>query len=96
MLAPIIPIDPTDRALAQIVHLLPLQTTAALDSSFQLEPVARVMTLMNVITEAAKSNQKVVEILRQDGLVPTLRQLVATRQSEQAAAEQPTDQVRAA
>lgn len=83
MLAPIIPIDAIDRALAQIVWRLPLELTAELDDIFQLEPVDRIKKLMEIITKAAKKDPKIIEILRTPELLPTLKQMAIDRQSEQ-------------
>lgn len=87
MLAPIIPIDPLDRALDRIVRLLPLAEASQLDATFQLPPVARMRTLMAVIMSAAKRDPEVVEILRTPELLPTLKTLA--KESEQVAEQEP-------
>ena len=88
MLAPIIPIDPLDRAIGQIVWRLPLELTAEMDSIFQLAPVNRITRLMEIITAAAKRDPKIVEILRAPDVLPGLKQMAHDRRSEHEAAEQ--------
>lgn len=88
MLAPIIPIDPLDRAIGQIVWRLPLELTAEMDNIFQLAPVNRITRLMEIITAAAKRDPKIVEILRAPDVLPGLKQMAQDRRAEQDAAEQ--------
>ncbi|MFC5511056.1 hypothetical protein ACFPOU_07945 [Massilia jejuensis] len=88
MLAPIIPIDPLDRAIGQIVWRLPLELTAEMDNIFQLPPVNRVTRLMEIITAAAKRDPKIVEILRAPDVLPGLKQMAHDRRAEHEAAEQ--------
>jgi len=88
MLAPIIPIDPLDRAISQIVWRLPLELTAEMDNIFQLAPVNRITRLMEIVTAAAKRDPKIVEILRAPDVLPGLRQMANDRRAEHEAAEQ--------
>jgi hypothetical protein len=83
MLAPIIPIDPLDRAISQIVWRLPLQLTAEMDSIFHLTPVQRIQRLMEIITTAAKRDPKIVEVLRQPDVLSGLKQIADDRRAEQ-------------
>lgn len=94
MLAPIIPIDSLDRAIAQIVWRLPLEQTAELESMYSMDPAARIRKLMEIVTIAAKRDPKVVEVLRTPTVLPALKQMALERQSEQAADPQ-GEQVRA-
>lgn len=87
MSVPIIPIDPLDRAISQIVWRLPLELTAEMDCIFQLAPVNRITRLMEIITAAAKSDPKIVEILREPDVLPGLKQLAHERRLEQEAVE---------
>jgi hypothetical protein len=83
MLAPIIPIDPLDRAISQIVWRLPLQLTAEMDAIFHLSPVQRIQRLMEIITTAAKRDPKIVEVLRQPDVLTGLKQIADDRRAEQ-------------
>ena len=83
MLAPIIPIDPLDRAISQIVWRLPLELTAEMDAIFHLTPVQRIQRLMEIITTAAKRDPKIVEVLRQPDVLPGLKQVADDRRAEQ-------------
>jgi len=83
MLAPIIPIDPLDRAISQIVWRLPLQLTAEMDGIFHLTPVQRIQRLMEIITTAAKRDPKIVEVLRQPDVLSGLKQIADDRRAEQ-------------
>ncbi|MBY0240026.1 MAG: hypothetical protein K2X55_11995 [Burkholderiaceae bacterium] len=88
MSAPIIPIDPLDRALSQIVWRLPLELTAEMDSIFHMTPVARIGRLMEIITAAAKRDPNIVAILKQPDVLPGLKQMADDRRAEMDAAEQ--------
>lgn len=88
MSAPIIPIDPLDRAIGQIVWRLPLELTAEMDGIFHLAPVNRITRLMEIITAAAKRDPKIVAILRQPDVLPGLKQMADDRRAEHEAAEQ--------
>ena len=88
MLAPIIPIDPLDRAIGQIVWRLPLELTAEMDNMFAMAPVNRITRLMEIITAAAKRDPKIVEILRAPDVLPGLKQMALDRRAEHEAAEQ--------
>lgn len=82
MPAPIIPIDPVDRAIGQIVWRLPLELTAEMDSLFNLDPLSRVRRLTEIITVAAKKDPKIVEVLRLPNVLPALKQMAEERQVE--------------
>lgn len=86
MSAPILPIDPLDRALERIVRRLPLSETIQLDATFQLSPVERMRTVMGVLTSAAKRDPAVVDLLRTPDLLSTLKHLA--RESEQMAEQE--------
>ena len=88
MSAQIIPIDPLDRAIGQIVWRLPLELTAEMDAIFHLAPVDRIKRLMEIITAAAKRDPKIVAILREPDVLPGLKQMADDRRAEQEAAEQ--------
>lgn len=88
MSAPIIPIDPLDRALSQIVWRLPLELTAEMDSIFHMTPVARIGRLMEIITAAAKRDKNIVAILKQPDVMAGLRQMADDRRAELDASEQ--------
>lgn len=88
MSPPIIPTDPLDRAIAQIVWRLPLQLTAQMDGLFHLAPVNRIGRLMEIITAAAKRDPKIVAILREPDVLPGLKQLADDRRAEQDAEQQ--------
>lgn len=88
MSAQIIPIDPLDRAIGQIVWRLPLELTAEMDGIFHLAPVDRIKRLMEIITTAAKRDPKIVAILREPDVLPGLKQMADDRRAEQEAAEQ--------
>lgn len=96
MLAPIIPIDPLDRAIGQIVWRLPLELTAEMDAIFHMAPVNRITRLMEIITAAAKRDPKIVEILRAPDVLPGLKQMAQDRRAEHEAAEQVQNSARAA
>lgn len=96
MLAPIIPIDPLERAIGQIVWRLPLELTAEMDALFHMAPVNRITRLMEIITAAAKRDPKIVEILRAPDVLPGLKQMAQDRRAEQEAAEQSQNSARAA
>lgn len=83
MPTPIIPIDPVDRAISQIVWRLPLELTAEMDNLFNLDPLSRVRRLTEIITVAAKKDPKIVEILRLPHVLPSLKQMADERQMEQ-------------
>lgn len=83
MSPPIIPIDPLDRAIGQIVWRLPLELTAQMDALFHLPPVNRIGRLMEIITAAAKRDPKIVAILREPDVLPGLKQLADDRRAEQ-------------
>jgi hypothetical protein len=87
MSAPIIPIDPLDRAISQIVWRLPLELTAEMDSIFHMTPVARIARLMEIITAAAKRDPNIVAILKQPDVLPGLKQMADDRRAEQDALE---------
>jgi hypothetical protein len=87
MPAPIIPIDPIDRAIGQIVWRLPLELTAEMDSLFNLDPFNRVRRLTEIIAIAAKKDPKIVEVLRLPNVLPTLKQMADERQVELRSAE---------
>jgi hypothetical protein len=93
MSAPIIPIDPIDRAIAQIVWRLPLELTSEMNSIFQLDPVNRIKKLMEIITQAAKRDAKIIEILRAPNVMPALKQMALDRQIESSGADQQADLV---
>lgn len=82
MPAPIIPIDPIDRAIGQIVWRLPLELTAEMDNLFNLDPLSRVRRLTEIITVAAKKDPKIVEVLRLPNVLPALKQMAEERQVE--------------
>jgi hypothetical protein len=82
MPAPIIPIDPVDRAIGQIVWRLPLELTAEMDNLFNLDPLSRVRRLTEIITVAAKKDPKIVEVLRLPNVLPALKQMAEERQVE--------------
>lgn len=88
MSAPIIPIDPLDRAIGQIVWRLPLELTAEMDAIFHMAPVNRIRRLMEIITAAAKRDPKIVAILKEPDVLPGLKQMANDRRAEQDAAEQ--------
>eukprot|EP01133_Synstelium_polycarpum_P020036 gene20036-24018_t len=58
-----------------------------MDGIFQLAPVNRITRLMEIITAAAKSDPKIVEILREPDVLPGLKQLAHERRLEQEAVE---------
>ncbi len=82
MPVPIIPIDPVDRAIGQIVWRLPLELTAEMDNLFNLDPLSRVRRLTEIITVAAKKDPKIVEVLRLPNVLPALKQMADERQVE--------------
>jgi len=88
MSAPIIPIDPLDRAIGQIVWRLPLELTAEMDAIFHMAPVDRITRLMEIITAAAKRDSKIIAILKQPDVLPGLRQMAVDRRAEHDAVEQ--------
>jgi len=82
MPTPIIPIDPIDRAIGQIVWRLPLELTAEMDNLFNLDALSRVRRLTEIIMVAAKKDPKIVEVLRQPHVLPSLKQMAEERQVE--------------
>lgn len=93
MPATIIPIDPIDRAISQIVWRLPLELTAQMNDLFALDPISRYRRHMEIITEAAKRDTKILEILRAPDVIPALKRMGLDRQHEQSGGGE-HDQVR--
>lgn len=83
MQASIIPIDPIDRAISQIVWRLPLTLTAQMNDLFVLDPVSRYTRQMEIITKAAKNDPKILEILREPNVIPALKQLGLDRKRDE-------------
>lgn len=89
MNAPMIPINPIDHVVMQIVWRLPLSETAGLEQLSALAPKEREIKMIQVLMEAARRDKSVRDLLARPGIVDGLRQRVRDyEQQEETQAEQ--------
>lgn len=94
MSAQIIPIDPLDRAIGEIVWRLPLELTAEVDALFKLDPSARILRLIEIITIAAQKDEKVVDVLRLPGILASLKQIALDRRRDHTSSDSDAESLR--